>query len=1001
MGEMSSRYLRKTALCLSLGMAFALPAWQAHAANNDGTVVGRTQPGAIVTIRDPATGLTRTTTADEKGNYRIPFLPVGKYVLESRKDGNLTTQPAEVTITLGNATTVNLGVKELEGVSVSATSVITAVDVTSTESATNISREDLRRLPVDQNIASVALLAPGVNQGNASFGGLTFGGSSVAENAIYVNGLNVTDFYNRNGYSEAPFAFYQEFQVKTGGYSVEFGRTTGGVINAVARSGTNEFKWGTELTMEPGAWHAKPKNRYDAEGNRYLASSEDRDSLMKTNVYASGPIVKDKLFFFAMYEARGSSPRNTSDDGTTFTSNGAHNGFWGTTIDWHINDNNLLSLMAFSDKNKNTGDVYDYTFATRTLGAKTNQIFTDTGGKNWALTYTNYLTDDLSMKLLYGSNKRNAFTRSLSDIECNRVVAETKVTNAVPVPGNVPLGCTTNSTVEKRDDTRKEARADFEWKLGDHLVRFGYDHEKDTSIYQRHYTGPGALYYNVYYATPGSTINNTGGVLPAGYTAYVRARRYEIAGTFETTNSAYYLEDNWQITPTFLLNAGIRNDGFDNKAADGTSYIKMKNMWAPRFGFSWDIKGDGTTKLFGNLGRYFLPVANVINIKQAGGLLDQRTYYAFDGWQVVDRNGTQYAIPKLGPQLGGVDVSQGNGRVGDLRSEVNRDMDQVFQDEAILGFQQMLDKNWSWGVSGTYRRLHNAIDDMEISATGKCGGNGYIGWVMGNPGKKNTVWGDTNCDGVADGWVTVDTSKEGWAMYDADGNYLGQRGWVKPKRTYTALEFQVDRAWDNKWAFNASYTLSWNRGNAEGPVNSDTNFDDTGRTENFDNPWVNYGGDGYLPNDHRHQLKLRGTYALTPNWQFGGDLTVLSGGPITGFGVGNPFDATNYHSYYICVANCSSDRSEDRVYERSPRGKYGTMPWTYNLGASVTYLRSLGDTGQLRVKFAVYNLLNQQRTVAVDQDLQTSIGDGTNPTFRQPLRFQAPRFAQLTVSLDF
>lgn len=1001
MGEMSSRYLRKTALCLGLGMAFALPAWQAHAANNDGTIVGRTQPGAVVTVRDPATGLSRTTTADEKGNYRIPFLPVGKYVLESRKDGNLTTQPAEVTVTLGNATTVNLGVKELEGVSVSATSVITAVDVTSTESAVNISREELRRLPVDQNIASVALLAPGVNKGNASFGGLTFGGSSIAENAIYVNGLNVTDFYNRNGYSEAPFAFYQEFQVKTGGYSVEFGRTTGGVINAVARSGTNQFKWGTELTMEPGAWHAKPKNRYDAEGNRYLASSEDRDSLMKTNVYASGPIVKDKLFFFAMYEARGSSPRNTSDDGTTFTSNGAHNGFWGTTIDWHINDNNLLSLMAFSDKNKNTGDVYDYNFDTRSLGTKTNEIFTDTGGKNWALTYTNYLTDDLSMKLLYGSNKRNAFTRSLSDIECNRVVAETKVTNAVPVPGGVPLGCTTNSTVEKRDDTRKEARADFEWKLGDHLVRFGYDHEKDTSIYQRHYTGPGALYYNVYYATPGSTINNTGGVLPAGYTAYVRARRYEIAGTFQTTNSAYYLEDNWQITPTFLLNAGIRNDGFDNKAADGTSYIKMKNMWAPRFGFSWDIKGDGTTKLFGNLGRYFLPVANVINIKQAGGLLDQRTYYAFDGWQITDRNGTQYAIPKLGPQLGGVDVSQGNGKVGDLRSEVNRDMDQVFQDEVILGFQQMLDKNWSWGVSGTYRRLHNAIDDMEISATGKCGGNGYIGWVMGNPGKKNTVWGDTNCDGVADGWVTVDTSKEGWAMYDADGNYLGQHGWVKPKRTYTALEFQVDRAWDNKWAFNASYTLSWNRGNAEGPVNSDTNFDDTGRTENFDNPWVNYGGDGYLPNDHRHQLKLRGTYALTPHWQFGGDLTVLSGGPITGFGVGDPFDATNYHSYYICVANCSSDRSEDRVYERSPRGKYGTMPWTYNLGASVTYLRPMGETGQLRVKFAVYNLLNQQRTVAVDQDLQTSISNDTNPTFRQPLRFQAPRFAQLTVSLDF
>ena len=119
---------------------------------------------------------------------------------------------------------------------------MTAVDVTSTETATNISREELARLPVDQDVTSVALLAPGVNKGTAGFGGITFGGSSVAENSYYVNGLNVTDFYNRNGFSEAPFAFYQEFQVKTGGYSVEFGRSTGGVVNAVTRSGSNDFR---------------------------------------------------------------------------------------------------------------------------------------------------------------------------------------------------------------------------------------------------------------------------------------------------------------------------------------------------------------------------------------------------------------------------------------------------------------------------------------------------------------------------------------------------------------------------------------------------------------------------------------------------------------------------------------------------------------------------------------------------------------------------------------
>jgi hypothetical protein len=1007
----TGRGLRKTVLCMALGLGLlSLAAAPALAGSNDGAVVGHTQAGAVVTVFNADTGFSRTVTADDKGNYRFPFLPVGTYTVQSTAGGAAIGEPLNVTVSLGNTTTVNLGATpnatNLGAVTVTG-SVLPGVDVTSTESATNVTREQLARLPVDQNITSVAVLAPGVNKGVAGFGGISFGGSSVAENSFYVNGLNVTDFYNRNGFSSAPFAFYQEFQVKTGGYSVEFGRTTGGVINAVTRSGTNEFKFGTEITAEPGNWHSRADDHYRADGTRYITAGADHDSLIKTNVYASGPIVKDKLFFFAMYEARGSSPQNTDDAGTVLTSNSADTGFWGTKIDWHINDSNLLELMAFSDKDKNVGDVYDYDYETRTLGTKTNEIYTDTGGRNWALTWTSYLTNDLSMKLMYGRNERESFNRGLSDLECNRVATD----GNIPLPG-VGLGCTTNSSVQKRNDIREQGRADFEWTLGDHLVRFGLDHEQNTSDYNRYYPGPGAIFYNVYQGDPGSSISNPngGGVIPPGYTGYVRARRYEIAGQFESTNSAYYLEDNWQVTSNLLLNAGLRQDGFDNKGGDGKSYIKMSNMIAPRLGFSWDMTGDGTTKLFGNLGRYYLPVANVINIKQAGGLLDERTYYAFGGWDIQERNGSQYAMPILGPQLGGVDTSQGDGTVGDLRSEVDHDMDPVYQDEAILGFQQMLGEKWSWGVSGTYRRLHNAIDDMEISATGPCGENGYIGWVMANPGSKVSVWGDTNCDGTADGYVTVDTAKEGWAMYrqdgvDADGDaimtYIGQRGWVKPKRSYTAVEFQIDRAWDDKWAFNASYTLSWSRGNAEGPVNSDTNFDDTGRTENFDDPFVNLGGDGYLPNDRRHQLKLRGTFALTPHWQIGADLQALSGTPVTGFGVGNPFDASNYHSYYTCVQNCTSDFSADRVYVSSPRGKYGRTPWTYNLGASVSYILPIGDTGRFKAKLAVYNLLNSQRTLNVDQDLQTTIGDSTNPYFGNGISYQSPRFAQLTVGVDF
>lgn len=993
---MRATTMRKTALCIAMGLCFGSMSMGALAANNDGSLAGRTTPGAEVTIRSPDTGFTRTVKADEQGNYRFPFLPVGQYTLQTSV-GGAASEPTPVTVSLGTTTNVNVGSQaatDLAAVQVVGTRGISPVDVSSTEIATNITREQIDVLPVQRDVVSVALLAPGVVKGKGSLGGqgLSFGGSSVAENTVYINGLNVTDFYNRVGFSSVPFNFYREFQVKTGGYSVEFGRSTGGVINAVTRSGSNEFHAGAELNFEPRAWQSAAKDRFAQDGERYRAASQDDYARTTLNAFASGALIQDRLFFFGMYEAREFTQRNTNDSGKFYNASKASDPFWGGKLDWQINDNHLLSLFGFSDKNRTTTDVFDYKYETRSKEQRTNQIHNDTGGSNWALTYSGYLSDTFSMKLLYGENERERAQSSLNDITCNRVFENRTLSQGVPVNLQGDRGCTSSSLIENAIDNRKATRADFEWQLGDHLLRFGMDHEENTSDYQRYYPGPGGFRYDVYRRTAGAPLN--GGVVPASGLV-VRTRRLEVDGSFETINSAYYLEDNWSVTPNLLLNLGVRLEAFDNKGGDGKSYIKIDDMLAPRFGFSWDMKGDGTTKLFGNVGRYFLPVANVINIKQAGGFLDERTWYEFLGYGAGPQN-----LPILGGQIGPVDNSQGDGTVPDLRAEVNREMEPVYQDEAILGFQQMFGDHWSWGITGTYRKLHDAIDDMNITATGRCGEVDSV-WIMGNPGRVNTVWGDTDCDGSNDGWIDIDTSREGWALYDDAGNYVGQTGWVKPRRTYKAIELQLDRAWDGRWAFNASYTYSKSEGNAEGPVNSDTDFADSGRTENFDNPWVNYNGYGYLANDRRHQLKLRGTYAVGDHWLFGATLDVKSGSPITGFGAGNPFDETDFHSYYICVQNCTSTVPSQRVYVLSPRGGYGRTDWTYDLGASVTYQAKLGRA-DLKVKFAVYNLFNQQRELAVDQDLEPQDSIGTpNERFGLGSSFQEPRHAQLTVSVNF
>ena len=103
----------------------------------------------------------------------------------------------------------------LDAIEVVGSRVVNRVDVFSIETATNVSREEIARLPVPQDLSSVALLAPGVIGGNSSLGGISFGGSSIAENSVYINGLNVTDFYRRQSFSTAPFAFFGSTRLST------------------------------------------------------------------------------------------------------------------------------------------------------------------------------------------------------------------------------------------------------------------------------------------------------------------------------------------------------------------------------------------------------------------------------------------------------------------------------------------------------------------------------------------------------------------------------------------------------------------------------------------------------------------------------------------------------------------------------------------------------------------------------------------------------------------
>lgn len=984
---MNSKTLRKSALCMAMGLCLTSLTAPVLAQSVTGAVAGRAEAGAQVTITNEATGLSRTVTVGTDGNYRIAQLPPGNYTVTAGG------APVAVNVSLGGTTTVNLGTGgavELDTVQVMGSRVVNRVDVYSTESATNINREEIARLPVDQTLSSVALLAPGVVNSGATFGGLTFGGSTVAENVIYINGLNVTDLYLRRGFSEMPFGFFEEFQVKTGGYSAEFGRSTGGVLNAVTRSGGNEFHGGVELTMQPSSWSAQREDRPHGDGTFHSdRMSRDDGSFYKANVWGSGPILKDRLFFFAMYELRDSHSQDL--DTTAAFNTQSKNDFWGLKLDWHLNENHLVELLAFSDLGESTTATSAYNFSTETFGAETGGSTTGSGGDNWSLTYTGHFTDNFTAKALYGVNERRALNSSPWDAECSSVAR-----SGVPNPGRA--GChPTNTRVSNRWDERVASRLDFEWTLGDHLLRFGWDQEIMNSDSLIANPGDGVAYTVQAFAAGGLLANGT--PAPPGTTAIVDARRYLSGVPIETEAGAYYIEDNWSVTPNLLLQIGVRADMFHNKLASGGTFTKAdySDMISPRLGFSWDVKGDGTTKLFGNAGRYYLPLTNKLADAFGGGITDEHTYYVFNGWsqQVDPINGTPYQFPILGPQIGAVYDEFNVPAPTDVSTVVARDLEMVYQDEYILGFQQAINQAWSYGINATYRKVSNAVEDVRINHLPGC--PGYSNFPILNPGEVNTLF----CEATGE-YVTFDSAVDG---YIASGSGAIS-GYKRPKRTYKAVELQLDRAWDDKWAFNVSYLWSKSEGNIEGPVNSDLGYADTNLVQFYDHPAVNERY-GVLFNDHRHQIKMRGSYAFNDMWSFGATLSSVSGGPITAFGVRWPNDNRGFGpgefsgggSGWLCLDTVAACSSLNRPLTYTERGAFGRLPWVTDLGASVTFTFPKEDI-DLKARFSIYNLLDNQAAINVHSRYESAPGVRM-PYFGQATRWQSPRFMQLVITYGF
>jgi hypothetical protein len=1005
--------LKRTVLTQALALAFAagMSSVAFAQSNTTGTIHGtvEAQAGTTVVVDGEGTGYHRSITPDANGNFQALSLPVGEYKVSLVKNGKVE-RTEEVSVTIGSAREVSFMPARVE-----VTGRANRIDVQSTNNGATFTARELEKIPVANNVAAVIQLAPSTVKGDPRYGGAgapSFGGASASENAYYINGFPVTNALTQVGFSSLPFGAISQASILEGGYGAEFGRSTGGVVNLTTKRGTNQWEVGGAIQYAPKSLRSNPKNLiYPGTSTVRRWDQDDTVDAWTVSAELGGPIIKDKLFFYANIEQQRQKIEGTRVVNTDPTAGAV--GWEKRTLDlpkslikldWNITDDHHLEYTMSRDRPKDERTYYGFDYATNThnnvVGGGVlyknygpTPIAAVNGGDLDVLKYTGSLTDALTLTVLTGRTKTERVQKFTGYNPAAPLITVTSPFPGFTYDSGQPY--TANQLVAGAFSKTEGTRVDLEWNVNDkHTVRVGFDNNKLTALsgdatpggIEYRYDSLPCLSNGVSSQLPGPGSPNVPTNLQSGGECfYVYSHYFDAISKAETDQAAQYIEDRWQVTPKLLLALGLRNEQFKNKNGNGDVFVEQKRQIEPRVGVTYDLNGDGGTKLFGNAGRYHLQLPTNVAIRGAGSstFLDQ--YFSYTGVQAGTGlpTGTVALTPRYSP----------DGELGqpkDTSYIAAKDLDAHFQDEIAFGFEKAFSKSLNFGAKFTYRTLKSTIEDF-------CDDRPFVTWANEhgkssdyfeskwscssfNPGKTNT-W-DLDIDG--------DGTKEHIVLTPQDmANRIGS--FPKSKREYTALDFFAEHPFDGKWYGKINYTWSKSKGNTEGQLNSDFGQADPGATLTDDHYELTVGANGLLPNNRTHVIKAFGFYSLTPEWGFGGNVFIASGRPKNCIGsyptidpaTGQPniLGAQDYgNAYFFCKS------------APSPRGSAGELPWQSSVDLNVTFKPQ--PLPGVSFKIDVFNVFNTQ-----DPEQQR---DSSSPASRYQLveAWSAPRSMKFTAQYN-
>ena len=978
---------------LLVALALAVPAFaQEQRGSIEGVVrdaSGAVLPGATVDAQSNV-GAPISTSTDANGNYRFPSLPPGNYKVTANLQGFVAREVVDVRVGLGQIKKVDFSLP-LSGVTetVQVTAVTPIVDVRNSSRQTNIRAEMIELLPHGRDFTTMVTQAPGANQ-ETKLGGISIDGASAGENRFIVDGIETTDLQTGLSGMNVIADFVEEVQVKSSGFSAEFGGALGGVISAVTKSGTNDFH-GQGLfnfqgsSTEGGRRPTLRQNLTNSDVAEYITYPDDEETRIEPGFSVGGPIKQNRVWFYAGY-----LPALTTTDRTVNNN----------TVTQKDTTQYIMGNISAQLANAVRGRVAYNSSSQKTKGLLPALNGTDPAGTNYAKTseYPNMTTSGnidwvASDKVLFGI--RGGYR--MSDQHDTNVTEEpifvfsgSNNIGLLDTPANLQHGTSftsipTNTKVIRDKQSRLYFQADstvYARGGGEHQLKFGVQADRNgNDVLDGESRNRVTIRWNTFLAT--------GSPLQRGPYGWYEVRSNGISpkqgriteGNVSSTMLGFFVQDAWTINNKLTINLGVRTERErvpSYLVADDVPEFALdfpfSSKLAPRAGFAYDIKGDGAWKVAGSWGVFYDTFKLELPRGSFGGDKWLSYYYTLDTYDWPTLVDGANCPPACSGTLirGPIDFRHPSFGA----DSIEPDLKPMKLQEASFSLDHQLNDVMALGMRYVHKQVDRAIED-----TGFLLPDGSEGYVIANPGEGLTALAFTNPN------VPL----------------------PKPVRDYDAVEFAFDKRLSSNWSLRTSYTWSRLFGNYSGLTQSDEN----GRTSPnvgrlFDYPAMMFmdGGVpsmGPLATDRPHQVKGQFIYQFGFGASLGLNQYIASGLPVSReVGI---LPTSNYPVNYL------------------GRGSDGRTPVFSQTDLFVQHTFRMGDKG-LQLSLNVLNLLNQDTAVRrfstyqksgtngviIDersfysgtQTIQSLLGTVVqDPRFLMDDGFQAPILARLGVKFTF